>query len=428
MGQGWRVLTVGLLGVQAIWQAGCADTRTAALGVERLPLSTDLALEETPRVARLQQGDAGVPKFAPPSAMPASLLPAPGANAPPKLPGASTSPAAPNSVAPPLPPAATVPSGTKQTSMIAPRTNNLSVRAWVNGRPILDDEIMQAIPPQAYRMLSTLSSTQRTEKLGELFNQTLDQIIEQEVIYQEAIHKLEKGNPVALQKLKKMAEEDFQKQLDKVRNSKKVSSEEVKEFERQMRRPTERSFVSMYYMRSRIIPILEFQINFQEIKDYFDAHPSEFQKIESVKWQDVFIAVGPQHPTLADARRFGEELIAQCRTGADFIRLSQFDDGDAKTRGGEGLGSERGKIRPPELEPYLFKLRDGQIGPIVPLSTGVHLFRLVKREPGGPMPLDETVQNQIRSKLRNQLSDREYRRIVRELRSRAVVEVVRDGE
>src|SRR5262249_36378039 len=149
---------------------------------------------------------------------------------------------------------------------------------------------------------------------------------------------------------------------------------------------------------------------------------------ESVKWQDVFIAVGPQHPTLADARRFGEGLIAQCRTGDDFIRLSQFDDGDAKTRGGEGFGSERGKIKPAELEPYLFKLRDGQIGQIVPLSTGVHLIRVVKHERGGPMPLDETVQNQIRSKLRNQLADREYRRIIRELRTRAVIEVVRDGE
>jgi parvulin-like peptidyl-prolyl isomerase len=421
---------MGLLGAQALWLAGCADTRTAALGVERLPLSTDLALEETPRVARLQQGDPGVPKVAPPSFMPASLLPAPGPMVPPKLPAESTSKAAPSSVAPPLPPSGTIPSNTKQISMIAPRTNNLSVRAWVNGRPILDDEIMQTIPPGAYRALAAMSASQRSEKLAELFNQTLDQIIEQEVVYQEAVHKLEKGNPVALQKLKKMAEEDFQKQLDKIRHSKdtKVTPEQIKEFERQMRRPTERSFVSMEYMRSRIFPILNFQINFQEIKDYYDAHPSEFQKIESVKWQDVFIAVGPQHPTLADARRFGEELIAQCRTGVDFIRLSQFDDGDAKTRGGEGFGSERGKIKPAELEPYLFKLRDGQIGPIVSLSTGVHLFRLVKREPGGPMPLDETVQNQIRSKLRNQLADREYRRIIRELRTRAVIEVVRDGE
>src|SRR5262245_58754075 len=256
MGQGWRVLTVGLFGVQALWLAGCADTRTAALGVERLPLSTDLALEETPRVARSQQGDTGVPKVAPPSFMPASLLPAPGPVVPPKLPGESTSKASPSSVAP----SAILPSNTKQVSMIAPRVNSLNVRAWVNGRPILDDEIMQTIPPGALKALASMSSSQRAEKLKEIFNQTLDQIIEQEVVYQEAIHKLEKGNPVALQKLKKMAEEEFQKQLDKIRNSKaKISPEEIKEFERQMRRPTERSFVSMEYMRSRIFPILNFQ-------------------------------------------------------------------------------------------------------------------------------------------------------------------------
>src|SRR5207248_11014153 len=127
------------------------------------------------------------------------------------------------------------------------------------------------------------------------------------------------------------------------------------------------------------------KIGFEEIKDYYDSHPGEFQKIEAVKWQDVFIAVGPQHPTLADARRFAEELIAQCRTGADFSRLSQFDDGDSKFRDGEGLGARRGEIKPPELEDALFKLRDGQIGPIVALSTGVHIIRVVKRDPGGPM-------------------------------------------
>src|SRR5947207_3658129 len=125
--------------------------------------------------------------------MPASLLPAASAGVPPKTPAAAKSLAAPGPSAPPLPE-----TDTKQTSLIAPRTTKISVRAWVNGRPILDDEIMQTIPQGAYKQLANLSSTQRAEKLAEYFNQTLDQIIEQEVVYQEAVHKLEKGNPVAL--------------------------------------------------------------------------------------------------------------------------------------------------------------------------------------------------------------------------------------
>jgi hypothetical protein len=41
--------------------------------------------------------------------------------------------------------------------------------------------------------------------------------------------------------------------------------------------------------------------------------------------------------------------------------------------------------------------------------------------------LDETVQLKIRNKLRNQVFEREYKRIIRELKARAVVEIDRDN-
>lgn len=70
-------------------------------------------------------------------------------------------------------------------------------------------------------------------------------------------------------------------------------------------------------------------------------------------------------------------------------------------------------------------MQAGQVGPIIEVSTGVHLFRLIERDPGGQMPLDETVQNQIRNKLKSQIFERELKRLVRELKTRAVVEIER---
>jgi parvulin-like peptidyl-prolyl isomerase len=148
--------------------------------------------------------------------------------------------------------------------------------------------------------------------------------------------------------------------------------------------------------------------------------------VDRVKWQNVFVAVGPKHPTPADARRFAEELIAKCRTHDDFAKLVEYDDGDSKFRGGEGFGQRKGEIKPAELESYLFKMKDGQIGPPVELATGVHIFRLLKREHAGQVPLDEKTQKSIRKKLEGQIADREYKRVVRELRSRAVVRIERE--
>src|SRR5439155_24113144 len=140
---------------------------------------------------------------------------------------------------------------------------------------------------------------------------------------------------------------------------------------------------------------------------------------DKVQWQDVFIAVGPKYPTPADAKRFAEDLIARCRTAEDFAKVLTYDEGDSKFRGGEGLGQRRGEIRPPELEPTLFQLKDGQIGPVFELPTGVHIYRLVKREYAGQLPLNDATQKAIRRKLENQVAEREIRQLVRELRDRS---------
>jgi len=68
-------------------------------------------------------------------------------------------------------------------------------------------------------------------------------------------------------------------------------------------------------------------------------------------------------------------------------------------------------------------MTDGQIGPMVEVTTGVHLFRLVQRENSGQVPLNEAVQTQIRNKIRNQIFEREFKRFVKELKTRAVVEI-----
>jgi parvulin-like peptidyl-prolyl isomerase len=214
--------------------------------------------------------------------------------------------------------------------------------------------------------------------------------------------------------------------MRKVRESNKATEAQIKEVEHLLRRQTERGLISSEYLRSRIRPILDSQASAREIQEYYDTHRNEFMRLDSVQWQDVFIAVAPQRPTVADARRFAESLIARCRTDQDFAKLVQYDDGDSKFRGGEGLGSRKGEIRPPEVENVLFQLKEGQIGPVIELSTGVHIVRVTKREFAGQIPLDEKTQKLIGNKIKNQVFEHEYKRIIRELRGRSTIEVERD--
>jgi len=182
------------------------------------------------------------------------------------------------------------------------------------------------------------------EQVTQAYNQTLTSIIELEIAYQDAVKKLEKGNPKALEKLKDMVGQEYDKQARSIRKS--VPDDKFQEIAPTFRRQIERQLIGMEYIRSRIFGQVN-SVGYLEIKDYYDTHRNEFQKVESVKWQHVFIATNAQRPTVADARRLGQSLLERLPPAGDLATLAQYDDGDSKTRGGAGFGSRKGEIQPP---------------------------------------------------------------------------------
>jgi len=48
----------------------------------------------------------------------------------------------------------------------------------------------------------------------------------------------------------------------------------------------------------------------------------------------------------------------------------------------------------------LFQMKDGQVGPLIELTNGFHVIKLVHRDHAGQQPFDEKTQTRIREKLR----------------------------
>jgi hypothetical protein len=304
------------------------------------------------------------------------------------------------------------------------------VRAWVNGKPVFDDEVMLGMAREARNILAK-GKVEQIEYRAKVFNEVLNGLIDRELILQDAFGKLEK-NPKMLDKVRQAAAKTFDKKLAKiVADTKSDSVEGLKRLigrERleTMRRQDERDFIASEYVRSRIFPHL--RVSHQDLWDYYQSHLSEFRTVDRVKWQNIFIAVGSNHPTPGAARRFAEDILARVRAGEDFGKFLHYDEGTSwQYRKGEGQGSREHEVSPPELRPLLFRMRDGEVGPPVEIGTGVHLFRLVKRDHAGQLPFDDKVQTQISNKLKNEIFEREYKRIVKELRERAQVEIMRPG-
>jgi parvulin-like peptidyl-prolyl isomerase len=304
------------------------------------------------------------------------------------------------------------------------------VRASVNGVAILDDEVRDACYPYLVQTMN-LEEPARTKAQQEIFARELQRIIEREIILDDALSKL-KTRPQVLDKLKEAASKEFDKNLQSFKTRNRIKSDE--EFKQVlqlqgmslegMRRQVERSFMMMEYMRSRIYPEVE-KIGHEMIVDYYQEHAREFEAPERIQWQDIFIALS-KYPDRAAARRFADTIVTKARAGEDWLKLSsQYDDGDSAYRKGEGYGQQRGEIKPPEVEPVLLKMQNGQLA-LVEVPNGFHVIRLVKHDVAGRTPLDEKTQAAIKKKLQDEVADREYKRILAELKRKTQVHIETD--
>lgn len=193
-----------------------------------------------------------------------------------------------------------------------------------------------------------------------------------------------------------------------------------------LKRQIIRGFVANEYARSRIFPRIE-QLGHNELRRYYDEHPGEFQIDDRVKWQDIFIdADSPDFKNRTEARQLAERIAEEARRGTPMAKLSdQYNMGESKYRAGEGTGGKRGEVKPAEVEAYLFQMQEGQVM-IVELPTGYHIIRLMQRDHAGQQAFDERAQAEIRKKLTNIIADREYKRLLKELRAKATIQVMLD--
>jgi len=305
------------------------------------------------------------------------------------------------------------------------KTTGSNIVALVNGEAVLEEEV-----------LLTLS-----QGIGEGPNDSakrkaaINQLVEREIVIQDAYTRLSK-NPQAkkfLDKLQEMAGKEFDRyvRLLKDRN-KSLSDPEFKALlESQgisldlLRRQSERNFIAMQYMQTRILPNLD-RIGHKQIRDYYETHPEEFQIQDSVEWKDIFISYR-NSKSKEDAMDTALKVVEKAKKGEDFTKLSkEYCHGDGAFRNAEGIGRKKGEIKPVQVEKYLFELKDGEVGPLVELPTGVHIIMLVKRENAGIRVFDEKVQKQVRDRLRNEAGQYEMKRMLSDMKRQAVIEYIYD--
>jgi parvulin-like peptidyl-prolyl isomerase len=302
------------------------------------------------------------------------------------------------------------------------------IRATVNGVAILDDELREFVIHDL-RSIRSLPEPQYSDRQREIMNRGLEKLIEREVIMANAMARL-KDRPQVLQKLEEAADKYCDKLVREQKKAARLNSDE--EYKAALasqgmtwegfRRAMKRKFMTEEYMKNLIIPRID-KVGMEQITEYYQQHPEEFQVPDSVEWQDIFLLASESSSREA-AQQVAEKLAERARNGEDFLKLeAQFDRGPSRYRKGEGYGHKRGEIEPREAEAVLFQLKSGEVGPVVAVAPGFHVIKVVKREYAGLKPFDEKTQTAIKNKLQNDVWDIEYKRTVNEMKRKAAIEI-----
>jgi parvulin-like peptidyl-prolyl isomerase len=307
------------------------------------------------------------------------------------------------------------------------------IRAKVNDIPILEDELREAMAQFAGELLA-VPEAQRGELLQKIADRELQKLIDRELVLEDMVVtlkqlKLEKE----LQNLKEAGEKEADKRLRDIKQSLKVTTDEEMKAILQnqglsvagVRRQVERNFVMMEYVRNKIHPIVN-RISLQELREYYHDHGDEFKVEDKVRWQDIFIDAS-RFRDLTSARQYVDQLLARAKAGEDVAKLSmEYDHGDSKLRNGDGLGGKQGEIKPAEVEGTILSLRPGEVA-LVELRFGYHIVKVVQREYAGRRPFDAACQADVRRKLQNIMAEREYKRIVDELKKKATIQIYQES-
>lgn len=342
--------------------------------------------------------------------------------------------------APPPPPAPVSPGSTvvrsqkpEGGSSLGPADSRLAVRviARVDDLPILEQELREA---SFHRMaeLARLPEPERSQRHKQARRQELMRLIERELIIRELL-KLKKSKPALIAQLEREAVKEYEKKIKEIKQASGLATDEQirAALEAQsatlsgLRRQIERNYMAMQFVGGNIGPVVQAGTGLAAVRDYYDEHPEEFLDQDQVKWLDLFLDAG-HYGGKAQAAAFAQNLASQILTDADFVAaVKQHDAGDARFRDGAGLGEKRGEVRPPAVEEALFNLKAGEMA-LVELDSGFHLIRAKSRTYAGRRPFDEKTQAAVRKRLQNLISEREYHKLMDDLKRKAAIVITEE--
>jgi peptidyl-prolyl cis-trans isomerase C len=164
----------------------------------------------------------------------------------------------------------------------------------------------------------------------------------------------------------------------------------------------------------------------EQLDDFYKKNPGQFQQPERVRASHILIGF-PQNADEAaksQARAKAAEVLKDVKAGKDFAALAKqhsTDPGSGANGGDLGFFQQGQMVGP--FDKAAFSMKPGETSELVETDFGVHIIRVVDRQPARTVPFEE-VRPQIQQYLEGQGRQQATQAFVDTLKSKGKIEIL----
>lgn len=164
----------------------------------------------------------------------------------------------------------------------------------------------------------------------------------------------------------------------------------------------------------------------QATREFYDKNKAKIQAPERVHVRHILVRFDPKGSP-ADkekAREKAANLLKRAQDGEDFAKLAQeySDDTGSKIQGGDVGWVTKGRMVPTFEQASFALKKPNDLSPVVESQFGFHVIQMLEHQDAGTLPYEQ-VKERIGQLLQQQQAQQKLASRVRELRSKAKVEV-----
>ncbi|MDH5578649.1 MAG: peptidylprolyl isomerase [Betaproteobacteria bacterium] len=289
--------------------------------------------------------------------------------------------------------------------------------ALVNGQPITAERLERSFEEYLRERQINIGALRSPQRAKMLKRETLDLLIDQELLWQESLRVGALATP-----------QEVQAAIEKIRAG--FSTPAAFAARLQTEGYTEAPYTEHMRRLLSARKVLErasdgVTVSDAAVHEFYLRNQADFMRPEQRRLRHLYLPFAPEMDAArrADARRRAQALVAQLRDGADFAQLArEHSQGSSAVQGGDIGFVQREELAAPLAE-AAFALAEGEVTSVVELPDGLHLLKVEQRVAAQRLP-EADHRERIRQHLRAAQAQEARDATMKRLRAEAKIEVL----